>query len=215
MQMNWLVDDFPPVVPVDLVALCGEFAWGKNVTRDLWNLWAAKIHMVNFKEFKIACINGHLPMVQWCADSSGFDLPHVGWKCFSLACGEGRLGVVQWLVANGVYVPRFPFGFGAACDNDHSNVAQWLVTQNIVDLSWAFRAACAHGCLDMVKWLLANGMASSSNLNDGMRYACCWGRLGVVKWLFHAGITDRSGEGCKWARSSGYHDVVQWLEGQK
>ena len=174
--MDWLVADFPLRLPVVVIALCGEFAWGKNVTRYQWKRWADAINGDPRVEFLYACRLGHLPLVQW--------FPYIAELLlvtgFYEACERGHVHVVQWLMRR-VSCNYWSSGLTGACENGHLRVVKLFLKDAIGMHHNGFRAACYMGHFNVVRWLVLNG--ETDDFYAGLYWARYVGHDEIVQWL--------------------------------
>ena len=124
--------------------------------------------------FKMACMNGHLHIVQWLCTLEGVDI-------------------------HSMYYDRCDNEYNAfifACTGNHLNIVEWLLSFDPTMNKYfeqAILMSCSHGQLEMVKWLYAN---SNRHLNIDYKWYLKWmcqesddyvdpkENVDVIKWLY-------------------------------
>ena len=101
-----------------------------------------------------------------------------------------------------------------AVENGHLDVVKYLVSQGLLLTAWDIVPSSLHGHLDVVKYLVDQG-ADIHLLNDiAVRYASRYGYLDVVKYLVDNGANIRANddESLRQAREKGHTEIVNYIE---
>ena len=97
---------------------------------DLTDLWDRCLD--NEYVFVICCQNGHLEMIMWLYNLSGFFDMDINYDLsFAKSCRHGHLEVAQWLynLLNSIDIHANNNSiFKLSCQNNHLKVALWLIT---------------------------------------------------------------------------------------
>ena len=149
----------------------------------------------------IACQDGHLPVVKYCAALAPtlLEQPKAsGATPFCIACHQGHLDLVEWLAGEGVDMER-PNHNGStplfyAATNGHLDVVKLLLKMGVcADTGDAegmspFYAACRQGHLLVAEALADHGVSidtPASNGQSALDVAVANERRSVVSWLSH------------------------------
>lgn len=149
----------------------------------------------------IACQDGHLPVVEYCAALAPelLEQPKAsGATPFCIACHQGHLDLVKFLADHRVDM-ELPNHNGAtplfyAATNGHLDVIQLLLKRGVcadtVDAEGAspFHAACRQGHVAVAEALADHGVnidAVASNGQSALEVAEAHERSSVVSWLSH------------------------------
>lgn len=101
-----------------------------------------------------------------------------------------------------------------ACENNNVPVLKYLIEQDKwFDYDGAWRCASQEDCLDVIKYLLGQGVNIHHRDDFALRWASNSGNLKIVKCLVQQGANVR---GCmdaavRWASEEGHLEVVQYL----
>nr|QBK90488.1 MAG: F-box domain and ankyrin repeat protein [Pithovirus LCPAC103] len=139
-----------------------------------------------------AAINGNLEMLIWLeqqlADRRAM------WNSYRLtvhAALHGHLVIVKWLHSEDrifkIHSDEIPLESNIcriAAEGDHFEVLKWLHQWGYPLTEACCTNAAAHGNLDMLQWLRANGC--DWNLTRCIIVAAERGRLGILKWICEA-----------------------------
>lgn len=97
-----------------------------------------------------------------------------------------------------------------ACSLGPVRLVRW--TGGVACAERAFRAACAHGHLDVAQWIVRrHGVEACRVDDDHLLLACATGRLWLARWLVLLGATPRPAcftQAC----GNGHLAVAQWLD---
>lgn len=149
----------------------------------------------------IACQDGHLPVVQYCAALAPelLEKPKAsGATPFCIACHQGHLLVAEYLASEGVDMER-PNHNGStplfyAATNGHLDVVKMLLSRGVcADTADAegmspLHAACRQGHLLVAEALADHGVSidtPASNGQSALDVAVAHERRSVVSWLSH------------------------------
>jgi len=131
------------------------------------------------------------------------------------ASNSGRLDAVQRLVENGIKVSNRAL-IGASIDG-HLCVIKYLVSVGPISVhiqnEEIFRLACKNGYLDIIEYLVENGVDIHLDDEYALHWASCNGHLNVVEYLVKNGacVCSDNNRAIILASDSGHLDVVQYL----
>jgi hypothetical protein len=167
-----------------------------------------------------AASGGHIEILDWVHENEGIPPWDYGIvrDLFYLAARAGRLAVVDWLHSKG-YECRRNTGrhlFELAVYSGCVDLLRSLRDRgHIGDCGRAFDDALCAGHLEVLRWLLSEGLVKRRDAIGvhPLFAAICRGHLGIAKWL-------RS-EGCAWPRRAcenainwAHLDILQWLRSE-
>lgn len=99
----------------------------------------------------------------------------------------------------------------------HNRIRNLEIEGTKWDKGFPFKVACAHGQLDVAKWIYSKipEMDVSIDAEDPFRYACREGHLHIAKWLYeinpHIDASACFYRPFKNACNNGHLDVAKWL----
>lgn len=146
----------------------------------------ADIHKDNNVAFKVACLHGHLDVVQFLVEKGA----RINANALQLPSIMGYLKIVRYLVEKGADI---------RANND-----------------WALQKSCYYGRLEVVRYLVENGANIHVHDNFPLHCASLAGHLKIVCYLVECGadIHARQDFALQLASENGHSDIVSYLSEQ-
>lgn len=163
------------------------------------------------RSMRIACILGNKPIVSFLLAS--FELDES--KFFVAAAHGGNLEIVQLLMKdkgfnlNNHNHNNICEALQWAVNLKHTNIVEYFIEQDSTFKPLAFRKACKHNHIVLVKMLLVDDR--DLDVRRGFNKACQNGHLEIAKMLMETGRTNVNSDTLYYAAHSGNIELVSWV----
>lgn len=105
---------------------------------------------------------------------------------FEKACRAGKLEMVKMISKNS---ENLNHGMACACAHGHLEIVKFLVSVGADDLNIGFKSACGQANLEIIEFLTSKGI-NTGTLNSELLLASSWGHTELMKLLISKGANN-------------------------